>query len=313
MTIFVFILILSIAFQISVAILALRLIRVTGRKTGWLLIAIAVSLMAVRRVESLVMILSGGESSGGALLFEVVGLLLSVLMFAGIWKISPIFQELADSREKLRAAHDSLAMLMQEQKQLLDHSNDFIYHHDLGGNITFASPAVERITGFSPQEWCNHYTHFYTDNPANRMGREITDEMIRSGKLGPSYQVEVRHKDGGTRWLEVSKQAYRQEGKIAGVIGVGRDVTERVRLEGEREKLIGDLRAALDSVRTLKGMLPICASCKKIRDDQGYWNQIESYIRDHTGTEFSHGICPECAHRLYPELYEKLLDKRKQS
>jgi hypothetical protein len=63
----------------------------------------------------------------------------------------------------------------------------------------------------------------------------------------------------------------------------------------EREK-------ALEDIRVLQGLLPICASCKKIRNDKGYWIQIESYIRDHSEAEFSHGICPECIEKLYPEL-----------
>ena len=65
------------------------------------------------------------------------------------------------------------------------------------------------------------------------------------------------------------------------------------------------LEKALAEARTLRGLLPICASCKKIRDDKGYWNQIESYIKEHSLAEFSHGICPECAKRLYPEFYFK--------
>jgi DNA-binding NtrC family response regulator len=70
----------------------------------------------------------------------------------------------------------------------------------------------------------------------------------------------------------------------------------------ERQRLTTELKAALDQVKQLKGLLPICAHCKKIRDDKGYWNQIESYIRDHSEAEFSHSICQECAARYYPEL-----------
>ena len=76
-------------------------------------------------------------------------------------------------------------------------------------------------------------------------------------------------------------------------------------LQAEKEALLGELRAALEKVKLLSGYLPICASCKKIRDDSGYWQQIESYIRDHSEVEFSHGICPECAHKLYPEIFPK--------
>jgi len=76
----------------------------------------------------------------------------------------------------------------------------------------------------------------------------------------------------------------------------------RQKHEQEREELIGELKEALSKVKQLSGFLPICASCKKIRDDKGYWNQIESYIRDHSEAEFSHGICPECCEKLYPDL-----------
>jgi hypothetical protein len=66
-----------------------------------------------------------------------------------------------------------------------------------------------------------------------------------------------------------------------------------------------ELEKATTKVKILSGFLPICASCKQIRDDEGYWNQIESYIRDHSEAEFSHGICPECVKKLYPELYDR--------
>nr|MBI3611659.1 hypothetical protein [Nitrospirota bacterium] len=71
--------------------------------------------------------------------------------------------------------------------------------------------------------------------------------------------------------------------------------------EEERERLIRELQDALANIKTLKGLLPICCSCKQIRDDKGYWNQIDTYIRDHTDAEFTHGICPACAQKLYPD------------
>jgi PleD family two-component response regulator len=70
----------------------------------------------------------------------------------------------------------------------------------------------------------------------------------------------------------------------------------------EKEKLISELQEALAKVKTLSGLLPICSSCKKIRDDKGYWNQIETYIRQRSEAEFTHSICPKCAKMLYPEL-----------
>ena len=72
----------------------------------------------------------------------------------------------------------------------------------------------------------------------------------------------------------------------------------------EKSKIIVELQKALDRVKTLSDLIPICAACKKIRDDQGYWNQIEAYIEAYSEAQFSHGICPECAEKLYPEFYQ---------
>jgi len=83
------------------------------------------------------------------------------------------------------------------------------------------------------------------------------------------------------------------------------DITARKRAEEERERLIEELKEALAEVKALSGLLPICASCKSIRNDQGYWQQIEAYIKEHSEAEFSHSVCPECARKLYPEVFEK--------
>jgi DNA-binding NtrC family response regulator len=81
---------------------------------------------------------------------------------------------------------------------------------------------------------------------------------------------------------------------------------ERNRVEREKEKLIAELKEALDSIQTLQGLIPICASCKRIRDDKGYWNRLETYIRDHSGADFSHCICPTCMKELYPKQYQRI-------
>ena len=83
-----------------------------------------------------------------------------------------------------------------------------------------------------------------------------------------------------------------------------RDIEERHKKEDELRIINQNLRDALDQIKTLRGLLPICASCKNIRNDRGYWEQIEVYIRDRSEAEFSHSICPDCAKKLYPELYK---------
>ncbi|MFI5293559.1 MAG: hypothetical protein ACHQ0Y_00840 [Thermodesulfovibrionales bacterium] len=78
----------------------------------------------------------------------------------------------------------------------------------------------------------------------------------------------------------------------------------------EQKKLVLELQHAFWEINTLSGLLPICASCKKIRDDKGYWNQIESYISKHSEVQFSHSVCPECIKKLYPEHSKKVLGNK---
>src|SRR5262245_12642123 len=75
------------------------------------------------------------------------------------------------------------------------------------------------------------------------------------------------------------------------------------RMEQDRKRLLGDLEAALAHVKLLSGLLPICAGCKNIRDEEGYWHQVEAYIRDHSEADFSHSVCPRCARALYPDYF----------
>lgn len=90
-------------------------------------------------------------------------------------------------------------------------------------------------------------------------------------------------------------------GKREFIICSGLDITAWQQAEAGREKLIGELREALARIKTLSGLLPMCAGCKKIRDDGGFWRQVEEYIEAHSEVEFSHGLCPDCIRRLYPE------------
>lgn len=86
-----------------------------------------------------------------------------------------------------------------------------------------------------------------------------------------------------------------------------------IRAERERDRLIRELQEALASIKVLRGLLPICSHCKKIRDDKGYWKQVEVYIREHSEAEFSHGLCPDCVRKLYPEYADKILGAMEKS
>jgi PAS domain S-box-containing protein len=110
--------------------------------------------------------------------------------------------------------------------------------------------------------------------------------------------------DGKDNIIEYTAVPIKMQGKTF-TIGIDRDVTERRKTEAEREKLIAELQSALSDVRTLSGLVPICANCKKIRDDKGYWTQLERYIQERSAARFSHGICPDCMKKLYPDLTSK--------
>lgn len=80
------------------------------------------------------------------------------------------------------------------------------------------------------------------------------------------------------------------------------EIERRKEAESVRDQVIVDLQKALSEVKTLRGLIPICANCKSVRDDQGYWSRLESYLHEHSEAEFSHSICPDCAKKLYPDL-----------
>ncbi len=132
-------------------------------------------------------------------------------------------------------------------------------------------------------------------------------QQIISGREELTVESAKYESRGEQKTFIISAKPFRDsQGNLIGIVESFQDITERILAENAKVELIGHLQEALDRVNLLSGMLPICASCKKIRDDKGYWNQIETYIRDHSEVEFSHGICPDCAKKLYPEFYDKV-------
>jgi hypothetical protein len=128
----------------------------------------------------------------------------------------------------------------------------------------------------------------------NVMFAPLTIDGITVGLIG------LANKHGG--FTDDDARAATVFGELAAIaLSNSRDREARVKAEREREKIIEDLSDALAHVKELGGLLPICSNCKKIRDDEGYWSQIEEYISRHTHAEFSHGICPDCVQKLYPD------------
>ncbi len=138
------------------------------------------------------------------------------------------------------------------------------------------------------------------EDPEDR--RRILGEVAARGRVR-DREVIFRHKSGRPITVSLSTEVIDIDGQPC-LFSTFNDITERSRMQRDRERLIAQLQEALASVKQLSGLLPICAHCKKIRDDQGYWRQIEQYLHDHSQAQFSHGVCPECARKFYPDIYD---------
>lgn len=134
-----------------------------------------------------------------------------------------------------------------------------------------------------------------------------TFEMIHARASHIPIIVLTGHDDDDLAVEAVHKGA--QDYLVKGLV-TGPTLGRAIRYAIERRKLLAQLEYSMKEIRQLRGFLPICANCKKIRDDKGYWTQVEVYISNHSNTEFSHGICPDCAQKLYPDVYPKI-DKAK--
>lgn len=161
------------------------------------------------------------------------------------------------------------------------------------------NPAWETTLGFTREELMSRpFIEFV--HPDDREATLRQNAEVRGGGQAVAFENRYLRKDGSYRWLLWNAAPFSARGVI---YSSARDVTDRKRLEAERERLVRQLQASLAEVKSLRGILPICMYCKKIRDDEDYWESVEGYIARHTTTRFSHGICPDClASRFEPDL-----------
>lgn len=135
--------------------------------------------------------------------------------------------------------------------------------------------------------------------------RQWLDRIITESHL-KNYDLFLKNKSGANITISLSSSMIKDDtGNIVGIVCIVRDITERKLAEQEREKMIGELQTALSNIKTLRGLVPICSNCKKVRNDKGYWQQVEEYVHEHTEADFSHGLCEECAKKLYPDYFGK--------
>jgi PAS domain S-box-containing protein len=175
---------------------------------------------------------------------------------------------------------------------VLKDSHDAITVQDLHGRITAWNRGAEKMYGFTEAEALKMNIDQITPPDRKTESMEYM-KRIAAGEISETFETQRISKDGRILdvWLVVT--CLKDDlGAVDSIASTGRDITE----------IKNELRKKDTEVKALRGLLPICAWCKQIRDDKGYWHKIESYIRDHSEAEFSHGICPKCAEKLYPKI-----------
>jgi PAS domain S-box-containing protein len=226
-----------------------------------------------------------------------------------------LLNNLTQREEEIRRSRDELEIrvqkrtvdlaktveILRERAELLDLAHDAILVRDSDSIIKYWNSGAEKTYGWTKEETLGKKSHDLLQTQFPIPLEDIVLSTLNTGQ----WEGELKHvtKDGtpivvDSRW-GVHKNL---DGDLLGTLEINRDITERIKMTEERDRLIDDLQKALANVEVLNGLLPICASCKKIRDDKGYWNQIEAYISNHSKAQFSHGLCPDCARKLYPDL-----------
>jgi len=232
-------------------------------------------------------------------------------------------KQLRQEIEERKKAEHALADTQKRLNGIIEFLPDPTWVIDSDGRVIAWNRAMERLTGIHKKEILGKGNYAYAVPLHGEPRPMLIDFVLKRDEEWEKHYLSLKEENGvlissesyhpsmgvnGCYIASTASRLYDLQGNVVGAIESIRDITAAKRSEQERERLIVELQNAAAKVRTLSGLLPICSSCKKIRDDKGYWNQIEAYIRDHSDAEFSHGLCPECTRKLYPYLGSKELN-----
>jgi PAS domain-containing protein len=175
---------------------------------------------------------------------------------------------------------------------LLERMNDGLLVMDEKGRIVDVNLAAQAILGIGPQ----------AIGLSALEALPILRPSLALAEGKEDFQVETPLPAADPTWYDLRISALRgRRGKLGGRMVILRNITERKQAENEKEWLIKELLAAMADIKVLRGLLPVCVNCRKIRDDKGYWSNIEQYVEEHSEAQFSHGLCDECMKKLYPD------------
>lgn len=221
----------------------------------------------------------------------------------------PIYEELKERIKELEHAEyrrkqveAKLKRSEEKWRSLFDFATDSIVIIDpFTGRFLDCNLNAHKRLGYSKDELLQLTVADLHDDLSIDDIRAIFEKQI----LGKSMRMETLHKkkDGNYMHVEVTSTLITLENQKV-LQSFIRDISERRKMEEEKERLIEELKNALNEIKKLQGILPICSFCKKIRDDKGYWEQVDVYIDKHSQADVSHSICPECMQIHYPEYCE---------
>jgi PAS domain S-box-containing protein len=215
--------------------------------------------------------------------------------------------KLYEANRRLKEREESLRQSEEKYRSLFENAAEGIFQTTPEGHFLSANPAQAKLFGYdSSREFMEQIINISRLHYVNPKDLETYKNILETKGVIKRFEVQLLTRQGNPVWASINACAIRNdEGAIIYYEGTAEDITSRKQAEEERGTLIIELKDALSQVKTLSGLLPICSSCKKIRNDKGSWEQIETYIRDRLEVDFTHSICPECTERLYPELHKK--------
>jgi PAS domain S-box-containing protein len=178
---------------------------------------------------------------------------------------------------------------------MVENSEDIMAICNADSSIRYVSPSSRQVLGYDHEEvvGASGFDHVHPEDRANVVA--ALNEFVKTPGARDSVQYRARHADGSWVSFEVVGYNMLDHPVVRGVVLTGRKVSKCERSQAERQH----------PITKLPGLLNICSSCKKIRDEAGKWKDLEGYFQDRAQIKFSHGLCADCAATLYPEIFKK--------
>lgn len=213
-----------------------------------------------------------------------------------------------------KSLKNKIDKLEEKHRLIADNLLDAIWVLDVATlRFEYITPSIEKISGYTADEFMNFtIADRLTPESFQKVKAILTEEIprVEQGIKGiRTLEVELIHKNGNIYWSEIKAKFIKESGKPLKIIGVTQEITERKRIEKQQNELIQKLGEALSEkerllqeVKVLRGLLPICSGCKRIRDEHNRWWPLDAYVRARTEAEITHTICPDCEEVFYGDL-----------